>query len=224
MTGSTDLTAYALPDLTYDFSTAEDLAHECDLAKTTVELQSSPRAALVAQASADIAGGFAETFRANAAIAQEDARELATELGETASGIRALSDAAREENTRRRTARAWRDRVFARRADLVDSTWDAIFGEEPPPSSGKVDVPAFPITAYKARARSTPAPGSAPGSGGEGDDGTAVVEYTATNETTLGSALRIPGLDYGALNRAAGDHGPFSRVTEEFTWTEKVKW
>ncbi|WP_141693472.1 DUF6531 domain-containing protein [Curtobacterium sp. UCD-KPL2560] len=166
MTGSTDLTAYALPDLTYDFSAAEDLAHECDLAKTTVQLQAPSRAALVTQASADFAGGFAETFRANAAIAQEDARELATKLGETASGIRALSDAAREENTRRRTARAWRDRVLARRADLVDSTWDAIFGEEPPPSSGKVDVPAFPITAYKARARSTPAPGSAPGSGG----------------------------------------------------------
>lgn len=57
----------------------------------------------------------------------------------------------------------------------------------------------------------------------KGDDGTTVVEYTATNETTLGSALRIPGLDYDALNRAAGDHGPFSRVTERFTWTEKVK-
>ncbi|WP_158407771.1 hypothetical protein [Curtobacterium sp. MR_MD2014] len=35
-------------------------------------------------------------------------------------------------------------------------------------------------------------------------DGTAVVEYTAPNETTLGSALRIPGLDHDAVNRAAG--------------------
>ncbi|MCM3522510.1 hypothetical protein [Curtobacterium sp. P97] len=58
----------------------------------------------------------------------------------------------------------------------------------------------------------------------KGDDGTVVVEYTATNETTLGSALRIPGLDHDAVNRAAGDHGPFSRVTERFTWKEKVKW
>lgn len=57
----------------------------------------------------------------------------------------------------------------------------------------------------------------------KGDDGTTVVEYTATNETTLGSALRIPGIDYDALNRAAGDHGPFLRVTERFTWTENVK-
>ncbi|PZE34981.1 hypothetical protein DEJ31_12970 [Curtobacterium sp. MCPF17_031] len=58
----------------------------------------------------------------------------------------------------------------------------------------------------------------------KGDDGTAVIEYTATNETTLGSALRIPGLDYDVLNRAAGDHGPLSWITERSTRTEKVKW
>ncbi|WP_181421678.1 MULTISPECIES: hypothetical protein [unclassified Curtobacterium] len=51
-----------------------------------------------------------------------------------------------------------------------------------------------------------------------------MIEYTATNETTLGSALRIPGLDYDVLNRAAGDHGPLSRITERSTRTEKVKW
>ncbi|WP_159572680.1 DUF6531 domain-containing protein [Curtobacterium sp. 18060] len=166
MTGTTDLTAYALPDLTYDFSAADDLARQCDLAKTTVELQSPSRAALVTLAGTDFAGGFAETFRSNAQIAQEDARELTTKLGEVASGIRALSDAARAENTRRREARAWRDRVMARRTDLVDSTWDQIFGEEPPPSSGKVDVPAFPSTSYTARTRSTPTPGAGPGTGG----------------------------------------------------------
>lgn len=38
----------------------------------------------------------------------------------------------------------------------------------------------------------------------KGDDGTAVVEYTVTNETTLGSALRVSGLDHDAVNRAAG--------------------
>jgi len=166
VTGSTDLTAYALPDLTFDFSAADGLARQCDLAKTAVELEAPPRAELVARASADFAGGFAETFLANAEIAQEDARELATKLGEAASGIRALSEAAHAENTRRREARAWRDRVTARRADSVDSTWDAIFGEEPPPSSGKLDVPAFPDTSYRARERSTPTPGSGPGSGG----------------------------------------------------------
>lgn len=166
MTGLTDLAAYALPDLTYDFSAAEEVARQCDLAKTAVELQSPSRAALVAQAGTDFSGGFAETFRANADVAQEDARELATKLGEIASGVRALSDAARAENTRRREARAWRDRVTSRRVDLVDSTWDDIFGEEPPPSSGKVHVPAFPNTSYEARARSTPMPGSGPGTGG----------------------------------------------------------
>ncbi len=101
MTGPTDLTAYALPDLTYDFAAADDLARQCDLAKTTVEFQSPSRAALVVLAGTDFAGGFAETFRSNAEIAQEDARELTTKLGEVASGIRALSDAARAEAWRR---------------------------------------------------------------------------------------------------------------------------
>lgn len=195
MTGPTDLTAYALPDLTYDFSAAEDLARQCDLAKTGVESQSPSRAALVLQAGTDFAGGFAETFRSNAEIAQEDARELTTKLGEIAGGIRALSDAARAENTRRREARAWRDRVTARRADLVDSTWDDIFGEEPPPSGGKVDVPTFPDTSYKARARSTPTPGSGPGTGGGISSARpdALRSFASGSGSLNGSLQAVPG-------------------------------
>lgn len=166
MTAPTDLSAFALPDLTYDFAAADSVARACDAAQSAVAFDSPSRAALVLLGGTDFAGGFAETFRANAAIAQEDSRELTTKLGEIAQGIRRLSEAAREENARRRDARAWRDRVLARRADAVDSTWDRIFGEEPPPSSGKLDAPAFPATSYAPRARSTPSAGGGPGSGG----------------------------------------------------------
>ena len=166
MTEPTDLSAFALPDLTYDFAAADSVARACDAAQSAVAFDSPSRAALVLLGGTDFAGGFAETFRANAAIAQEDSRELTTKLGEIAQGIRRLSEAAREENARRRDARAWRDRVLARRADAVDSTWDRIFGEEPPPSSGKLDAPAFPTTSYTPRARSTPSAGGGAGSGG----------------------------------------------------------
>lgn len=201
MTGPTDLTAYALPNLTYDFAAADDLARQCDLAKTTVEHQLPSRASLVTLAGTDFAGGFAETFRSNAKIAQEDARELTTKLGEVASGIRALSDAARAENTRRREARAWRDRVMARRTDLVDSTWDQIFGEEPPPSSGRVDVPAFPSTSYKARTRSTPPPGAGPGTGGSVSSARPDhLRSFASGTTSLnGSVQALPGRIAAAL-------------------------
>ncbi|PZE62284.1 type IV secretion protein Rhs [Curtobacterium sp. MCPF17_047] len=155
-----------MPDLTYDFPAADAVARACDAAKTSISLQTPSRGALVLLGSTDFAGRFAETFRANAAIAVEDSRELSTKLGEIAQGIRRLSDAAREENMRRRAARAWRDRVVARRADAVDSMWDHVFGEEPPPSSGKLDAPTFPDTSYAPRARSTPSPGAGPGSGG----------------------------------------------------------
>jgi RHS repeat-associated protein len=165
VTASTDLSAFALPDLTYDFAAAEAVARACDTAQSKIAFQSASRVALVLLAGTDFAGAFAETFRSNAAIAQEDSRELGTKLGEIAQGIRRLSDVAREENARRREARAWRDRVVARRADAIDSTWDNIFGEEPPPSSGKLDAPAFPHTSYAPRARSTPSPGAGPGSG-----------------------------------------------------------
>jgi hypothetical protein len=56
------------------------------------------------------------------------------------------------------------------------------------------------------------------------EDWTAAIEYTATNETTLGSFLRLPALDHEALNRAAGDHGARSRVTGRFTRKEDVQW
>ncbi|MCL9666110.1 hypothetical protein L2091_12845 [Curtobacterium albidum] len=58
----------------------------------------------------------------------------------------------------------------------------------------------------------------------KGDDGSAVVEYTVTNETTLGSALRVSGLDHDAVNRAAGRPRAVLAGDKRFMWQEKVKW
>ncbi len=51
-----------------------------------------------------------------------------------------------------------------------------------------------------------------------------MVEYTVTNETTLGSALRVPGLDHDAVNRAAGRPQAVLAGDKRFMWQEKVKW
>lgn len=157
---SPDLSAYALPDLTYDFAAADAVARAAKSARSTVATQAPSRAALVAAAKTDFAGHFADVFTANASVALQDCSELLTALDEVVRGIGLLSDAARSENTRRRTARAWRDRVLARRANMVDSTWDAVFGEEPPPSAGRVEAPEFEQAVPQPRHRDTPPPGN----------------------------------------------------------------
>ena len=53
----------------------------------------------------------------------------------------------------------------------------------------------------------------------------AVVRFTAYNETTLGSMLR-DGNDahYQALNEWAGSSGPMSKYVERFVWEETLTW
>lgn len=53
----------------------------------------------------------------------------------------------------------------------------------------------------------------------------AVVRFSATNNTTLGSLLRIGNDDfYRWLNDLAGTSGPYSKYTETFVWEETVTW
>ncbi|WP_164743465.1 RHS repeat domain-containing protein [Microbacterium sulfonylureivorans] len=56
------------------------------------------------------------------------------------------------------------------------------------------------------------------------DGNVLVVQYTATNSTTLGSAVPLPGDDWRPLlDSLPGDTGPFSEVTQHFTWTETIR-
>lgn len=141
MSRNTDLTAFALPDLTYNFEAAESVAGACNVARDRIASQARSRAALITAAMIDFSGRFAHVFSLNASTAQADCEELLVRLAEITRAIRLLSDAAREENTRRTNARAWRDRVIARRTNPLDTAWDSVFGEEPPPSAGKVVAP-----------------------------------------------------------------------------------
>ncbi|QIM16221.1 hypothetical protein G7067_06965 [Leucobacter insecticola] len=53
----------------------------------------------------------------------------------------------------------------------------------------------------------------------------AVVRFTATNDSTVGSMLRFWGDEvYEKLNNMIGTSGPFSKYTETFTWEETVTW
>jgi len=161
-----DLEVYGAPDLTYDFPAADAVASAANAAANSIEDQTASRISYAATARTDFQGYFSELFNANADIAAGDARELVYRLRDVASFMGRLSDAAREENARRKRAREWRDRVEARRSNWLDATWDDIFGEEPPPTAGEISPPVFPSTALTPSVRQTPAPGSGGGGGG----------------------------------------------------------
>ncbi|MDQ1075122.1 MULTISPECIES: DUF6531 domain-containing protein [Microbacterium] len=161
-----DLEVYGAPDLTYDFGRADAVASAANAAANHIEDQTASRISYAATARTDFSGYFSELFNANADIAASDARELVYRLRDVASFMGRLSDAAREENARRKRAREWRDRVEARRSNWLDATWDDIFGEEPPPTAGPIDPPVFQATTLTSSPRQTPAPGSGGGGGG----------------------------------------------------------
>ncbi|MFV9423707.1 DUF6531 domain-containing protein [Microbacterium sp. S1037] len=161
-----DLEVYGAPDLTYDFGRADAVASAANAAANHIEDQTASRISYAATARTDFSGYFSELFNANADIAASDARELVYRLRDVASFMGRLSDAAREENARRKRAREWRDRVEARRANWLEATWDDIFGEEAPPSDGPIDPPVFQATTLTSSPRQTPAPGSGGGGGG----------------------------------------------------------
>ncbi|MFF0909130.1 RHS repeat-associated core domain-containing protein [Microbacterium enclense] len=54
-------------------------------------------------------------------------------------------------------------------------------------------------------------------------DRSAVVQFIASNNTTLGSATRGLG-EEDDWNRLAGKSGPFSKITQNFIWEETVTW
>ncbi|MFZ8757965.1 DUF6531 domain-containing protein [Microbacterium sp. HMH0099] len=152
-------------DLTYDFGAADAVASAARAAAWAVDGQAGSRASFAKTAGEDFEGRFARLFAANAATAVGDAREVAQRLRDVATFVGRLSEAAREENSRRRAAREWRDRVQARRANMIDAAWDGFFGEEPPPTTAPVSPPRFSPSGPRVRARQTPTPGGG-GSGG----------------------------------------------------------
>jgi len=195
-----DLEVYGAPDLTYDFGLAEAVASAANAAASAVEGQSGTRASYVTTAGQDFQGYFSELFAANAATAAGDARELASRLRDVSSFIGRLSDAAREENARRKRAREWKARVEARRSNWLDATWDDIFGEEPPPQGGEIEPPVFQATPVNASARQTPSAGG--GGGGTSSARPENLRTFATGNANLDAELSAHP---GRVSSAAGD-------------------
>ncbi|MDQ1076875.1 DUF6531 domain-containing protein [Microbacterium sp. SORGH_AS_0969] len=183
-----DLEVYGAPDLTYDFGLADAVASAANAAAAAVEGQTASRASYVATAKEDFQGAFSKLFAANATTAASDARELASRLRDVSSFIGRLSDAAREENARRKRAREWKARVEARRSNWLDATWDDIFGEEPPPQGGEISPPVFDAAAVPTSPRQTPTAGGG-GGGGTSSARPDNLRTFATGNSTLDAEL-----------------------------------
>ena len=55
------------------------------------------------------------------------------------------------------------------------------------------------------------------------EPGRAVVTWVAENDSSMGSLIRGIGTT-SWWNERVGRRGPFSRVSQEFTWTEEIAW
>lgn len=196
-----NLEVYGVADLTYDFGLAEAVEAAARGAISALDGQGPARASYVTTAREDFSGRFSELFAANAEIASNDRAELVTRLRDVVAFMGKLSQAAREENARRRSAREWQQRVEARRANWVDATWDNIFGEEPPPRAGEVSPPSFDASSVPVGKRDTPAPGAGGGGGGTSSARPSNLRSFATGTAELDAALaQHPGRLSGAAS------------------------
>ncbi|PZR53735.1 type IV secretion protein Rhs [Xylanimonas oleitrophica] len=152
--------------LRFDEGTADALVAALRATADAIEGQAAARASYVSTAAQEFRGYFARLFAENAETAAADARELVAGLREVAGWAGVLKESARREDERRRRAREWHARVQERRASWVLSTWDDVFGEEPPPADPVEPAPVFPARSVSPRPRHTPRPGAGGSSGG----------------------------------------------------------
>jgi len=126
----------------FDDATADALTEAFDAAADDLDAQTASRASLVTTASTDFRGLFSELFASNADTARQGASNLAECLRTVASFAGDLKQAAKEENTRRRLAREWQQRMDDRNG--VEVVLQDIFGSEPPPRGEQKAAPVMP--------------------------------------------------------------------------------
>ncbi len=157
-------------DVRFDHGAAQRLISLCRSAASTITAQRGSRRSWAASAGQDFRGAFSRIFADNAAVADGDAGEVATSLGDVARFTADLAQEAREEQARRERAREWQ------REQDDKNLWDKgvdgakhLFGggEETPPVPAMPEPSTFQARPVVTTPRDTPGPG-----GGGGDTGT----------------------------------------------------
>ena len=109
---------------------ADALIAACTDAADTVENQTASRSAWLSHGLEDFSGYYARLFEQNGEVQASDASLVVTRLREVATAVGDLQGAARAEQERRETARAWKQRQDER--GFWDHVADWFTGGEAP--------------------------------------------------------------------------------------------
>ena len=156
----------AMPDVDFDFAVSSAVKRAFRAEATTVSGQRGSRATWRTTGLTDFRGHFSDVFRQNGRTQLTDLDEVVSTLRQVATEIEKVEQAAREENQRRATARAWAERQ-ANRNGFEKWIQEHITGEEDPPAVTLSDSgPRASVPQPSRGSRQTPAPGSGGGAGG----------------------------------------------------------
>ncbi|SDS63367.1 polymorphic toxin-type HINT domain-containing protein [Microlunatus soli] len=154
-----------MPDVKFDFTVSSDLKRTFRAAATLLSGQRSSRSTWRSTAATDFKGYFSEIFTSNGTTQLNDLDEIVSNLRLVATQVEGVEQDAREENSRRKTAREWAQRQKDR--NWLERRRDDIFGGEDPPDVEISDSgPSKSVPAKTPGTRQTPPPGSGGGSGG----------------------------------------------------------
>ncbi|MDO4260277.1 MAG: DUF6531 domain-containing protein, partial [Actinomycetaceae bacterium] len=171
-------------DVRFDWAAAEECVAAFRSSADLIDGQKGTRSSAVSTATGEFRGYYADLFKQNAGIQEQDATNVATALRDAATKIERLAEEARKEQQRRETGRRWKEEHDNR--NWFDKTWDAIFGEDPP----GIGPAAEPIV----ETSPAPATGARQDLTGQGPTGTSSarpgdLRSFASTSTDLNSAL-----------------------------------
>lgn len=134
-------------DVRFDHDHAYSLIHACFDASDTIREQTMPRYLWLSHGLVDFEGYYAQLFEQNGDVQASDATLLATRLDEVGTAVGDLKRAAKAEQERRETARAWKKRQDERGflGDVAAFLWGqekATVGPPDPEPQLEVSTPA----------------------------------------------------------------------------------
>jgi RHS repeat-associated protein len=181
----------------FDYGVADTVKSAFESAASLLEERAGSRSTTVASAQADFQGHFSTVFATNAVTAASDATALASAMRTVARYVGEMSQAAEEEDARRKENNEWVREHNER--NFFEQAGDWLFGEEERPNMKPGSAPAFNPTTASTGSRDTPPPGGGSG-GGTSSARPDLLRSFATSSRSLDEGLSsAPGALEGHL-------------------------
>lgn len=185
----------------FTYAVAEAVKSAFESAASRIEGKAGSRASYVSTAKSDFKGHFSELFAANAATAAGDAAALASAMRTVARYVGRMTDAAYEEDDRRRRNNEWVREHNDRNG--FEHVRDWFFGEAERPNADPGPAPSFAPPSPNLGSRENPAPGGGYGGGTSSARPAALRSFAAGSRGLDDSLAAEPGSLEGRMSSFA---------------------